>query len=439
MPHDTRTKFELVRWSIFAVFAVTYMLVFFHRMAPGVLAGELMRAFNTSGAALGSLAAVYFFIYAAMQIPTGVLADTLGPRFTVTVGNLTAGAGAILFGTAQSFRMAYAGRFLVGLGVSVIFISILKNNAVWFSERRFALMSGITGMVGNIGSMLSAGPLAETLKVFSWRTVFIGIGAISLALGILGFLIVRNRPEDAGFPSVREMEGRTPGAPAARFRVSDLMNVVRTRDVWPVFWVFFGVTGCLYTISGLWGVPYLRDVFGLPRDVAARYVTVTLFAVAIGGVLSGWLSDRMRRRKPLLLGGALSYLAAMAAFLYLPWGPGFSGYLLFFLLGFTSTGCIVGYACAKEHTNPAFSGTATSLVNTGMFLSTVLMQPLLGWVLDHTWKGALNGVRVYTAAGYHAAFLILFGGAIIAAVAAFLVRETYGECVWEAEQMERAD
>jgi sugar phosphate permease len=394
-----------------------------------------MRAFNTSGAALGSLAAVYFFVYAAMQIPAGVLADTLGPRFTVTAGNLTAGAGAILFGAAQSFQMAYAGRFLVGLGVSIIFISILKSNAVWFSERKFALMSGITGMVGNIGSMLSAGPLAETLKIFSWRTVFIGAGAVSLALGILGFLIVRNRPEDAGFPSVREMEGRLPSLPAERFRFPDLLNVVRTRDVWPVFWIYFGMLGSLYTISGLWGVPYLRDVFGLTRDIAARYITVTLFAVAIGGVFSGWLSDHIRRRKPVLLGSALSYLATMASFLYLPWGPGFSGYLLFFLLGLTSTGTIVGFACVKEHTNPAVTGTATSLVNTGTFLATVLMQPLLGWTLDRTWNGVLNGgVRVYAAEGYHTAFLILFGGAILAAGSAFLIRETYGESVWEAEQ-----
>jgi MFS family permease len=231
------------------------------------------------------------------------------------------------------------------------------------------------------------------------------------------------------------MEGRKPGAAVASFRFSDLMNVVRARDVWPVFWVYFGVTGCLYTISGLWGVPFLRDVFGLTRDIAARYITTTLFAVAIGGVFSGWLSDRIRRRKPLILGGSIAYMATMAAFLYLPWKPGLSGYILFFLLGFTSTGCIVGYACAKEHTNPAFSGTTTSLVNTGMFLSTVLMQPLLGWVLDHTWKGAVNnGIRVYTAAGYHAAFLILFGGSVLAVAAAFLVRETHGECVWEAER-----
>jgi MFS family permease len=162
---------------------------------------------------------------------------------------------------------------------------------------------------------------------------------------------------------------------------------------------------------------------------------VTLFAVAIGGVFSGWLSDHIRRRKPVLLGSALSYLATMASFLYLPWGPGFSGYLLFFLLGLTSTGTIVGFACVKEHTNPAVTGTATSLVNTGTFLATVLMQPLLGWTLDRTWNGVLNGgVRVYTAEGYHTAFLILFGGAILAAGSAFLIRETYGESVWEAEQ-----
>lgn len=435
MAHFSRTRFEVVRWSVFSVFAATYVLVFFHRMAPGVLAGELMDAFHTSGAALGSLAAVYFFVYAAMQIPTGILADTLGPRFTITAGNLAAGAGALLFGLAGTIEMAYAGRFLVGLGVSVIFISMLKINAEWFSERRYALMSGVTGMTGNIGSMLAAGPLAVALTMLSWRTVFIGIGVISLALSLLGFLVVRNRPEDAGFASIREMEGKKPTAARERICTADFLGVIRTRRIWPVFWVYFGMTGCFYTVTGLWGVPYLRDVYGLPREIAAGYITITLLAVAVGNVFLGWFSDRIRRRKPVLLGGAIAYFLTWTAILFLPWGPGFSGYLLFFLLGFSSTGCIVGYACARENTNPSLSGTATSLVNTGIFLATVFTQPLLGWVLDRSWDGTLNnGVRVYSASGYRAAFMVLYLCAFMAVIAATLIRETRGVNVWEIER-----
>ena len=417
---------------MFAILGLTFILAFFHRMAPAAIADELMSSFGVSGASLGALAAVYFFVYAAMQIPTGVMVDTLGPRYTVSLGNLTAGAGALLFGMAGTFHAAYIGRFLVGLGVSVVFISILKNNSVWFSPGRFALMTGVTGLIGNIGSITAAGPFTELLRFFSWREVFYSIGAASILLGILAFIVLRNRPEDIGFPSMREMEGGDPPKVDEKFRLADLWAVLRGKGVWPIFWMYFGLTGSLYTVTGLWGIPFMRDVFGLPKTEAAGYLTLTLIAVALGGIFSGWLSDTLRRRKLVILGGAICYLCAWAAFLFLPWGPGLSGYVLFFVLGFSSTGGTVGYASAMEHTNPAFSGTTSSVVNTGIFLSTVLLQPLLGWVLDRTWDGSMaHGVRVYSAGGYHTAFLLLFGCACLTVIAASMIEETRGVNVWE--------
>ena len=432
MPKFSTSRFEMVRWSIFAILGLTYILVFFHRMAPAAIADELMSAFGVSGASLGALAAVYFFVYATMQIPAGVMADTLGPRLTFSLGNMTAGAGALLFGLAGSFHAAYIGRFLVGLGVSVIFISFLKYNSVWFSPRKFAFMTGLTAFIGNFGSITAAGPFTELLRFFSWRDVFYGIGAVSILLAVISFVIIRNRPEDAGFPSMKEMEGGEPPDPAEKFRLADLWAMLRGKGIWPVFWMYFGVNGGLYTVTGLWGIPYLRDVHSMPKTEAAGYLSLTMVAVAFGGMFSGWLSDTLRRRKPVLVGGTIFYLCTWAALLFLPWGPGLSGYALFFLLGFSSTGCIGGYASAKEHTNPAFSGTATSVVNTGMFAATVLLQPLLGWILDRTWDGSMaHGVRIYSAAGYHTAFLVLFGGACMAVFAALMVEETRGENVWE--------
>src|SRR3990170_1792998 len=122
-------RFRRVRLLIYCVLAVSYMLVFFHRIAPAVVAADLMRAFDTSGAALGSLAAIYFYVYAAMQIPAGVLADTLGVRRAGSAGALLAGVGSIMFALAQDFSVATGGRFLVGLGVSVVFVAFMRVNA----------------------------------------------------------------------------------------------------------------------------------------------------------------------------------------------------------------------------------------------------------------------------------------------------------------------
>lgn len=426
-----RGRFLAVRWFIYGILVFTYMAVFFHRMAPGVLAGELMASFNITGAALGSLAAVYFLVYSIMQVPAGVLSDTLGPRMTVAAGNLIAGAGSILFGLAGSFATAFSGRLLVGLGVSVVFISILKNNAEWFSERWFAFMSGVTIFIGNMGAVLSAGPLAEAMQFFSWRSIFVGIGIFSILLAAASALGIRNRPEEAGFPPLHEIEGRTPATPrGGRHWIHELWCVVRIRDLRPVFLLNFGINGGAYAIAGLWGVPYLRDVFGLSRGAASTYTTVMLIAFAVGGLFFGWLSDHIGRRRPVFLAGAAAYLATWVVFLIAPWGPGWSGYLLFFLLGFTSTGTVVSFSIAKELTNPALSGMATSVVNTGSFLATVILQPLIGWVLDRFWDGAsYGGVRVYSEADYTTAFLLAVGFGVIGIIGALRTPETLGRSI----------
>ena len=139
---------------------VAYLLSFFHRVAPGAIAGDLQSDFAIGGAQLGMLAATYFYIYTVMQVPTGVLADTLGPRRLLFWGGLMAGAGAILFGLAPGFGLAFVGRTLVGLGVSVTFIAMLKLIAIGFDERRFASMTGLCMLIGNFGSILAGAPLA---------------------------------------------------------------------------------------------------------------------------------------------------------------------------------------------------------------------------------------------------------------------------------------
>lgn len=424
--YDAR-RFQQLRWTIYAILVLAYMSVFFHRMAPAVVSAELMVAFSTTGAALGSLAAMYYYIYTAMQIPAGVLADTVGIRAVATLGNLVAGLGSILFGLAESIEMAMVGRFLVGLGVSVIFVGLMKSNTVWFRERIYGLVSGMTLLLGNMGSVLAAGPLALLLGHYSWRNVFVAIGLFSLLLAVISWFWVRNRPEDAGFPSLREMEGKSAHVGRERHWWHDMREVWTRRRVWPGFWYNFGMAGGLFAFAGLWGVPLLRDVHGLSRDEASLYTTVTLLSMAVGTLLLGWISDRLGRRKPVMLASALLYLLAWVVLLWLPWQPGWSALALFALLGVCGSGFVLSYACAKEVCAPALSGMAISVVNTGLFLGAALMQPLFGWVLDRGWDGSiLDGVRLYSAGDYQQAMGLMLVFAVIAVLGALRITETYG-------------
>ena len=419
------SRFARLRWTIYVILVLAYMTAFFHRMAPGVVSAELMASFQTSGAALGSLAAMYYYIYTALQIPAGVLADTLGPRVGVAVGCLVAGAGSVLFGLAETFEIASAGRLLVGLGVSVVFVGLMRSNTLWFSERVYGAISGLTLLLGNLGAILAAGPLALALQAISWRNIFIGIGLFSVLIALLSILFVRSRPEDAGLPSVQELEGLAPHPPREHHWLLELRRVLTTGAVWPSFFVMFGVTGSLLAFAGLWGVPLMRDGFGLDRTAASLYTTVALSGFALGCLAMGALSDRLGRRKPVIVGASALSLLLWLALILLPWGPGWSGLLLYGLLGLVAGGFVVGYAVAKEVVAPGVAGMSIALVNMGLFLGAAIMQPAFGWVMDLTWDGVLvDGVRVYALADYRNGLWLSAGGAGIGLIAALFVRET---------------
>ncbi|TNF36849.1 MAG: MFS transporter [Gammaproteobacteria bacterium] len=422
---DEQQRFRQLRSVIYCILVLAYMSVFFHRMAPAVVSADLMTSFMTSAASLGSLAAMYYYIYTLMQIPAGVLADTLGNRISVTAGNLVAGVGSIIFATAETFEIASFGRFLVGLGVSVIFVGLMKNNSVWFRDRVYGLVSGFTILMGNLGSILAAKPLSALLNIWSWREIFIAIGVLSLLLALLTAIFVRNRPEDAGFPSVREMDGMNAHAARHQHWIRDLIKVIKNITIWPGFWINFGMAGSLFAFAGLWGIPLLRDTFQLSRDEASLYTTITLISLAAGTFLSGWISDRMALRKPVILVSTSIYILAWLALIYIPWQPGWFAMCLFMLIGISSGGFVLTYPCAKEVTQPALAGMAISLVNTGLFLGAAIMQPLFGWVLDLGWDGQMvNGINRYSWQNYQHAMLLMLAFAIIAWIAATRITET---------------
>ena len=236
---------------------------------------------------------------------------------------------------------------------------------------------------------------------------------------------MRNTPEDLGFPSLREMEGRTSHARLQNPWYRELLGVVRARAIWPLFWVDFGMVGSMLAFVGLWAIPCLRDTQGLDRGAASLYTTLALAGFATGSMAAGWISARIGYRKPVIVAGSLGYLLVSLALALLPWAAGASGYLLFFLLGFCAGGFIVTFASAKEAVAPNLSGMAVGLVNTGLFLGAAIVQPLFGWIMDRGWDGTLiDGVRIYGAGDYRRGLLVLVVFAAIAFVGSLLVKET---------------
>ena len=412
-----------LRWTAFVIVGLAYVLSFFHRFAPAAISADLQQTFHASAAELGGLAATYFYVYMVMQIPTGILVDTLGPRRIVAIGGLIGGIGSLLFGMADTLAIASVGRLLVGLGVSVTFIALLKLNAAWFHDRHFATMTGATILLGNAGSLLAATPLAWALGFVSWRTVFVAVGVFSLLLAVLAWWSVRNHPGEAGLPSLRELDGKEAHPPHEGHWYDGLLIVLKNRATWPGLWVNMGLAGSLFAFGGLWAVPFLRDVYGMDRAAATNHTTLLLAGFAIGAFLIGRISDRLGRRKPVMLAGALGYcLCWLPLWFGLPLG-GSSGYLLFLVMGLCAPSFTLSWSCAKEVNPHALSGMATSVVNIGGFLGTAIMQPLVGWVIDRAHAGTVDAPLGL--ADYQAGIGILLGFSVMGLVATLFIRETY--------------
>lgn len=426
MTTDIHRRMRRLRWTSYTLVVLGYMLAFFHRMAPAAIATDLQQAFHASGAELGALAAAYFYTYTVMQIPVGVMADTLGVRKIVATGAALAGAGSLLFGMADTLSAATVGRILIGLGVSSMFISLMKLNSVWFHDRHFGTVGGMSLLLGNLGAVLAATPLVWAVSHTSWRNVFVAVGLFSMVLAVLAWLLVRSHPGEAGLPSMRQLEGKESHPAHQGHWFDGLRTVMKNRATWPGFWPNLGVGGSLFAFAGLWGVPYLRDVYGMERNVAANHTMLLLFSFAVCALLIGMLSDRLGKRVRVIVGGIAVYVLCWLPFVFAWHLPASLSYPLFALMGLGAAGFTLTWASAKEVNPPALSGMATSVINTGGFLGAAILQPLVGWAMDQGWDGKLSaGARVYSEQNYQVGLGIMLGFAIVGLIGAMFIRETH--------------
>ena len=419
------------RLVVLVVPAAVYFFSYFHRVAPAVVAADLMRAFAISAASLGSLVAIYPYVFVAMALVAGGLADTLGPRWTLALGGTTMGLGAALFGVAPTFAVAFAGRLLVGLGASVVLISWLSLAAAWFRPAEFGTVSGFTQAVGNVGALVASSPLALLVEAVGWRQTFVMIGALTVVLAGAVAVLVRDRPEALGLPPVTPARS----APSVRETLAAIPGVVRNARTWPPVLAAGGVYVALMTFMGLWGIPYLMQVYDLSRVEAASVVALAPAGLCVGSPLVGWLSDRWLEQRRVPFAVCTLLFTTCWAPLLLPHDLRFSVGALapfVFLMGLTASAVALVWPCVREVNNPAQVGLAIGFVNIPIFLAFAIMQWLTGVILDAHWAGLAGaGVRFYPAEGYQALFLLCLLISAAALAACWFITETRCRNVWQ--------
>jgi MFS family permease len=388
-------------WLTWGLGALLFCYAFFQRVAPSVMIDSLMRDLAVGGALLGNLSAFYFYAYASLQIPVGLMVDRWGPRRVLSISAAFGAVGSVVFASAESLNAAYLGRLMIGAGAAFAFVGSLKLATAWFPTSRFAQLTGMTMMAGMIGGIGGQAPLAALVEATNWRTTLVGAATAGALIGAAIWLIVRDRPPSDAGEETSKIRASHADTRMNLGMLQGLKRVLRSPQNWLIALSCAVMTAPMLAFAGLWGVAWLMQTRGLERPEAAATTSLLLIGWAIGSPVAGWLSDRVGRRKPILQASMGLGLVALSGIIYL---PGLSMPLLaalFVISGMCFGAMAVGFAMARTANSTEVTGAAYGFVNMAVTGTGAIFQPLIGWLLDLQWTGEmLAGARVYSLETY---------------------------------------
>jgi MFS family permease len=393
-----------VAWLLTAVF---YFYQYALRSSPAVMMPQLSEAFTLTTLGVASMVGLFYYGYSPFSLVAGAAMDRMGPRRLLPFAAVIVGIGALLFATGQR-ETASVGRFLQGAGGVFALVGAIYIASKNFPASKAATLIGATqmfGMAGGSAGQFLVGPLIG--RGLSWSNFWIGMGVIGLGIGVvLFFLIPKEEPkEESGGWLKSTAQGfgivfRNPQSILCGL-IAGLMFIPTT------------------IFDMIWGVRFLQDAHGLDYGSAVMRSSTVPFGWIIGCPLLGFISDRLGRRKPVLVGAAIVLLACMAWILYGNSGV-FPPYVLGLIAGIASGAAMLPYTIIKEANPPEFGGTAAGVINFLNFTFSALLGPVFGWILQRVSSGA----ETMELQHYQRTFTPLLYGVGIAVILALLLKET---------------
>lgn len=405
---------NLQAWCVLACGWAFYLYEYILRASTGVITDALMSDFGISALAVGSLAGLYYFAYVPLQIPCGVIVDNLGPRRVISFSALLCVSGSLLFATSDSLLLAQIGRIFIGAGSACAYISCMKIASEWFHSSKFAMIAGISMMMGTFGGIFGGKPFAYLANTQGWRNAMLLAASIGVVVMIVSWIVVRDRP----------------AGKAKQIHSENLFDGLKEIIAKPQNWLI-GLYGLvmylpLSAFAELWGVPYLMQRFSVNNEQASYGTLMVFIGYAVGCALSAWLSDRWSSRKRVMSVSVTGTFFGFIAVLYLP-----TDYVttlgLLFITGAVSGLSILYFAAAKESNSSAISATIVGFTNALVMVSGLVFQPLLGALIDYSWDGSFNdaGAPAYTFYDYQFALGAVVFSMLVGRLIVHFIHETY--------------
>lgn len=403
-------------WLIWGLAATFYLSDYMARVAPGVMHRYLQMDFGINEAGFGILTASFYIPYIAMQIPVGLAVDRASIRWLLTIMSLVTALGCCVFGLSETLMSASIGRMLIGFSAAFAFVSALRLATTWFPPSMLGLLAGLTQALGMLGAALGEAPVSFLVGTVGWRHSMLIIAFLFILLAIMLYQFVRDNPEKSHYKAKTvELLGV----------FASLRTILSHKQTWiNAFYAGF-LFGPTAVIGEAIGPAYLQYGRGLTAHAAAFATGLIFIGWGFGGPLTGWISDKLGRRKPVMIFSAVCGLILSTFFVFYPNYNQTTAYIVFFLFGLTNTGVAISYAVSAEIHERNVIGTSIAFTNMASIFVGASLQPLVGRLVD-----MISGMR-----GYHVETLLLpdfqYGlrllplCSLIALGLAFAVKETY--------------
>lgn len=400
---------------ILGLVCAIYVLSFFHRVCPAIIALDLSRDLGISPDAVALFSSATFFSYGLMQLPSGLLADALGGRKALVVLSLLAGVGAAAFALAPSAAWMTGARFIMGIGLAVTVPGMVLL-AAWFPSRSFGRASSTMLGCGGLGSLLAAPPLAFLSARFGWRMPILGAAALTVALAVILWFCVRDSPEPQAQQTPRQK-------PSARALLGGIGQVVSSKEFWPPALWSMGVMGAYFAMISLWFGPYLMQACSLSQEAASAALSIGAVVSLLAQPTVGWLSDVVlkSRKKPMWTGSIIGVaVALLMAFCHISafWQAG--ALVVGFILG-SCAASPMSYAILKENFPQRLVGTAAGCLNMLPPLWSIVLQSAYGLVQKNVFQATGDYGAAYGAASW---VLVVNFAAVL--IPCFFIRESFG-------------
>lgn len=400
-------------WLIWITAECFTLWQFLVQLSAGIIVQPIMTDFAVSATAAAVLTSSFYYIYISLQIPVGLIMDQVGPRILLSLGALVCGLGSILFSWTDNFYMAFVGRLLMGGGAAFAFVGTLYIIREWFPENRYAFLLGISEMLGMFWAVLGTVVFAAFLEDYGWRLCMLGSGIGFLLSSILSALFIRNH-------NPAKLHTKAKSGISLRF-TQRLQLVLRHILAWRNS-LYCGLMFSVVTVFvAMWGTPFLQLLLNTSLENAATVGSMAYIGVALGCPLYGWLSQRLKKRRALLIFSGWSTLFCFSLIVYLPITSAVVASILMFLIGFCCCGYLLCFAISDDMAPRKMKNTFTGFTNAICMITAPVLQPFVGYILDFQQITAGQ----YTLHSYRSGLSVIVFAILGAIVLAWRMPETF--------------